>query len=218
MSDYFKTHTADEIIDKAWHTFVPKGVPESRYNLKNFKKGLDKASQKENLSNTTKSRIQEGYNYIKKWKKRRFVGSYWLLIISILSVAWFGYQMYGRYKAGEPVLLLETGGTKKALLANAFGFFYLFGFITYFWSQRAPSWMVYTHGLRSGDNSMEIALKPNRYILYDKQGNTIKDRFGKTNVYESTDYFSVIVVIVLKYLTLPFFTFIGFLRYYVFYI
>ena len=217
MSDYFKTHTADEIIDKAWNTFVPKGVPESRYQLKNFKKGMDKASQKDDISEITKSRIQEGYEYIKKWKKRRFVGSYWLLVISILSLVWFGYQMYGRYAAGEPVLLLETGGT-RAMLANAFGFFYLFGFITYFWSQRAPSWMVYMHGLKTGDDSMEIALTPRRFIMYDEHGKTVKDRYGKTQVYQKTDYFTVIVFLVVKYVTLPFVTFFGYLRYYVFYI
>lgn len=216
MSDYFSTHTADEIIEKAW-TFVPKGVPEAKHEFKNFKKGIDKANQKEGLSEITKSRIQEGYDYIKKWKKRRFVGSYWLLVISLLSVVWFGYQMYGSYKSGQPVLELETGGT-KAWLANAFGVFYLLGFLTYFWSQRAPSWMVYMHGLKTGDDGMAIAMSPSRYIVYDKNGNTVKDRQGKTQVFEKTDWVTIIIVLVLKYVTLPFFTFIGFFRYYVFYI
>ena len=81
MSDYFKTHTADEIIDKAWNTFVPKGVPESRYQLKNFKKGMDKASQKDDISEITKSRIQEGYEYIKKWKKLLSVCSFCVLVL-----------------------------------------------------------------------------------------------------------------------------------------
>lgn len=216
MSDYFTTHTADEIIDKAW-TFIPKGTPEYRSELKNFKKGIKKASQKDGLSANTKARIEEGFRYIKNWKKRRFVGSYWLLVISILSIIWFGYQMYGSYKAGEPVLSLESGGV-KAWLANAFGFAYLFGFLLYFWSQRAPSWMVYMRGLAPHDDSMEIAMRPQRYIVYDKHGNTIKDRHGNTRIYQKTYWTTAIIFLVIKYLTLPFVSLIGFFRYYVFYI
>jgi len=216
MSDYFKTHTADEIIDKAW-TFVPKGTPETKSEFKNFKKGIKKASQKKDLSEITQSRIEEGFQYIKNWKKRRFVGSYWLLVISILSIAFFGYQMYGRYTAGEPVFLLESGGT-QAWLSNVFGFFYLIGFLLYFWSQRAPAWMVYMHGLAPHDDGMEIAMKPKRFIMYDKAGNTIKDRHGNTQVYEKTDWTTTIIFLIIKYVTLPFASLIGFFRYYVFYV
>jgi hypothetical protein len=228
MSNFVETHSADEIIDKAW-TFVPKGIPHTKDELWNFKYGMDEASKKKDLSDITKFRIKEGYDYIKKWKKRRFIGSYWLLAISLLTIIWMGYKFYTRYMAGVPLLEFSDAGGIEAIFANIFGAFYLVGFLTYFWSQRAPVWMIQANGLKKGDKLMSDALDPTPVknaayteiagtTYFDKSGAPV-DRYGNRKYLKSDSGILLIaVLLVFKYLTLPFFTFAGYFRYYVFYI
>ncbi|MBN1408800.1 MAG: hypothetical protein JW956_13470 [Calditrichaceae bacterium] len=224
MSDFIETHTADEIIDKAW-TFVPKGIPKDKHELKNFKYGLDHAIKKDGISDSARARIKEGYDYIEKWQKRYFIGSGKLLIISILATFWYIYQIYQRYQQGLPMLDFEEA-SDYSVFYTIYAFLFLFGVIGYYWSQRAPAWLIIANDLKKGhdiledwEENMSSANRPVSYNeYYDKSGRKVGD---DQMAAEGTDVLvkSIlwVVKILIMWIAIPIVSLVGFLRYYVFY-
>ena len=222
--------TADELLNKAWSSLSGKKtsqtMPADKGELKRFEHYIARAKVSQTLSEQSKVLLSESVKHLKQWKKRHFVGSFKLLIISILATGCFGYQIYQRIQQGLPALDTEFA-SQHPVLYTILGILFVLGIIGYYWSQRAPGWLIIQNGMSNGhsileswDKETQLSGQPVTYTeYYDQSGRKVGDDQAMA---EGTNAMIAVIFWIIKhiimYLFIPLISLIGFFRYYVFYL
>ncbi|MBN2600609.1 MAG: hypothetical protein JXR87_01305 [Candidatus Marinimicrobia bacterium] len=229
MTDQQNPPTTEELLNKAWSSLSGKKtaqtMPADKSELKRFEHFVGMAEKNQSHSEQSKILLSESIKHLKQWKNRHFVGSFKLLIISIVATGWFGYQIYQRIQQGLPALDTESA-SEHPILYTILGILFVLGIIGYYWSQRAPAWLIIQNGMGKGHSILEswdkethLSEQPVTYTeYYDKSGRKVGDDQAMA---EGTNAMIAAIFWVIKhiimYLLIPLISLIGFFRFYVFY-
>ncbi len=216
-------------MDQAWAALSPDNqyagsMPTRRSEIKTFKRYLEKARACADKRKQTKQYLKQCKKQLRRWNRRHFIGSYKLLIISIIATSWFIYQMYQRYLETGSFFEME-GAASEPFYAYVIGFLFVFGVVGYFWSQRAPAWLIVSKEMTKGHQILEDWENDSKTTFYstEKYYRHSDGRIERAdNTGEMGSQFIVaaifwILKMIALYLLIPFISIYGFLRYYVFY-